>query len=185
MWALEATTWTVADHEAICALLRQEGVIGRRQGMGRGTAEIKDDGEIASIREAIGYAEGAFTMLRAGLRDGGKREGSRRCARRLIYGTTVRLRTSFPPIVAVGIRSALPHARPTTTTRIGQDDFVLVDWGATGRPYKSDLTRVLVTGKVTPRFETIYRTVLAARSAESPRSGRGSRLMTWTPKPAP
>ena len=27
---------------------------------------------------------------------------------------------------------------------------MLVDWGATGRPYKSDLTRVLVTGKVTP-----------------------------------
>ena len=57
----------------------------------------------------------------------------------------------------------LPHARPTTTTRIGEDDFVLIDWGATGRPYKSDLTRVLVTGKVTPKFEAIYRTVLAAQ----------------------
>ena len=56
----------------------------------------------------------------------------------------------------------MPHARPTTTTRIGQDDFVLIDWGATGRPYKSDLTRVLVTGKVTPKFEAIYRTVLSA-----------------------
>jgi Xaa-Pro aminopeptidase len=64
--------------------------------------------------------------------------------------------------VAVGVNSALPHARPTTTTRIGQDDFVLIDWGATGRPYKSDLTRVLVTGKVTPKFEAIYRTVLSA-----------------------
>ena len=40
---------------------------------------------------------------------------------------------------------------------------MLVDWGATGRPYKSDLTRVLVTGKVTPKFEKIYRTVLAAQ----------------------
>ena len=53
--------------------------------------------------------------------------------------------------------------RPTTTTMIGQDDFVLVDWGATGRPYKSDLTRVLVTGKVTAKFEAIYRTVLTAQ----------------------
>ena len=40
---------------------------------------------------------------------------------------------------------------------------MLIDWGATGRPYKSDLTRVLVTGKVTPKFEKIYRTVLAAQ----------------------
>ena len=70
---------------------------------------------------------------------------------------------SFPPIVAVGIRSALPHARPTDTTRIGDDHFVLIDWGATGRPYKSDLTRVLVTGKVTPEFEKVYETVLAAQ----------------------
>src|SRR5205814_3246156 len=34
---------------------------------------------------------------------------------------------------------------------------------ATGRPYKSDLTRVVVTGKVTPKFEKVYRTVLAAQ----------------------
>ena len=110
--------------------------------------QIKDEDEIAAIREAVRYAERAFTMLRAGLRDGESEkdvadalEGYlRRC------GATG---ASFPPIVAVGVRSALPHARPTTTTAIGQDDFVLIDWGATGRPYKSDLTRVLVTGKVT------------------------------------
>jgi Xaa-Pro aminopeptidase len=57
----------------------------------------------------------------------------------------------------------LPHARPTAAARIGDDDFVLIDWGASGEPYKSDLTRVLVTGKVTPTFEMIYRTVLAAQ----------------------
>jgi Xaa-Pro aminopeptidase len=38
----------------------------------------------------------------------------------------------------------------------------LIDWGATGSPYKSDLTRVLVTGKVTSKFEAIYRIVLSA-----------------------
>ena len=123
--------------------------------------EIKDESEIAAIREAIRFAERAFAMLRAGLREGESEKDTadalegylRRC------GATG---ASFPPIVAVGVNSALPHARPTTTTRIGQDDFVLIDWGATGRPYKSDLTRVLVTGKVTPKFEAIYRTVLTA-----------------------
>ena len=63
----------------------------------------------------------------------------------------------------MGRRAALPHARPTETARIGDDHFVLLDWGATGRPYKSDLTRVVVTGKVTSEFEKIYRTVLLAQ----------------------
>jgi Xaa-Pro aminopeptidase len=124
--------------------------------------QIKDDQEVAAIREAIGFAERAFALLRGGLREGQTEKETadalegylRRC------GATG---ASFPPIVAVGVNSAMPHARPTTSTAIGQDDFVLVDWGATGRPYKSDLTRVLVTGKVTPRFEAIYRTVLTAQ----------------------
>src|SRR5262249_3090751 len=71
---------------------------------------------------------------------------------------------SFPPIVAIGVRSAQPHARPTTTARIGDGDFVLIDWGASGQPYRSDLTRVVVMGKVTPTFEMIYGTVLTAQA---------------------
>src|SRR5439155_15084521 len=113
---------------------------------------IKDEDEIAAVREAVRCAERAFAMVRAGLRLGESEkdvadaiEGYlRRC------GATA---ASFPPIVAVGVRAALPHARPTTTTCIGHDDFVLIDWGATGRPYKSDLTRILVTGKVTSKLE--------------------------------
>ena len=123
---------------------------------------VKDALEIAEIRAAVRCAERAFTMVRAGLRrDDTEKDVAdaleaalRRC------GATA---SSFPPIVAVGLRAALPHARPTRTTRIGDADFVLLDWGASGEPYKSDLTRVLVTGKVTPKFETIYRTVLAAQ----------------------
>ena len=124
--------------------------------------QIKDDQEIEAIREAIRFAENAFQMLRPELRAGATEkevadllEANLRCC-----GATG---SSFPPIVAVGARSALPHARPTETSRIGDDHFVLLDWGATGRPYKSDLTRIVVTGKVTPEFETIYRAVLLAQ----------------------
>ena len=73
---------------------------------------IKDKDEVAAIREAIGFAERAFAMLRAGLRATESEkdvadalEGYlRRC------GASA---ASFPPIVAVGRRSALPHARPS------------------------------------------------------------------------
>jgi Xaa-Pro aminopeptidase len=123
---------------------------------------VKDREEIAAIRESIEIAERSFAMLRAGLR----REESEKDVADCLEGYLRRCgatAASFPPIVAVGVRSALPHARPMPDTRIDEADFVLVDWGATGRPYKSDLTRVLVTGKVTPKFEKVYRTVLAAQ----------------------
>ena len=110
--ALEATSWTIAEYEAIreaAPTVSFVGVKGRVEAL----RQIKDDDEIAAIREAIRYAERAFTMLRAGLRKGESEkdvadalEGYlRRC------GATG---ASFPPIVAVGVRSALPHARPTT-----------------------------------------------------------------------
>ena len=56
--------------------------------------------------------------------------------------------TSFDPIVAVGSQAALPHAQPSLQ-RIEQADFVLIDWGADYDRYLSDITRTLVTGKVT------------------------------------
>ena len=159
--ALEATSWTIADYDSLTAAAPTVAFVGVK-GRVEALRQIKDNDEIAAIRESVRYAERAFAMLRAGLRLGESEKDVadilesylRRC------GATG---ASFPPIVAVGVRSALPHARPTSTTRIGQDDFVLVDWGATGHPYKSDLTRVLVTGKVTTTFERVYRTVLTAQ----------------------
>ncbi|ODT96573.1 MAG: aminopeptidase [Planctomycetes bacterium SCN 63-9] len=124
--------------------------------------QIKDELEIEELREAIRIAERAFAMVRAGLRA----EDTEKDAADALEGYLRRCgatSASFPPIVAVGQRSALPHAWPTSTSRIGDADFVLIDWGATAAQYRSDLTRVIVTGKVTPTFEKVYRTVLAAQ----------------------
>jgi Xaa-Pro aminopeptidase len=157
----EPLSVTVAQHEALREKLPSVALAGVGDAVER-LRTVKDREEVAAIREAIDMAERAFAMLRNGLRQGDSEkevadelEGYlRRC------GATA---ASFPPIVAVGARSALPHARPTESARIGDADFVLIDWGATARPYKSDLTRVLVTGKVTPKFEKVYRTVLEAQ----------------------
>jgi Xaa-Pro aminopeptidase len=123
---------------------------------------VKDRGEVEAIRQAVGQAERAFAMLRASLSEG----DSEKDAADSLEGYLRQCGASaaaFAPIVAVGARAALPHARPTTEARVSDADFVLVDWGASAGPYKSDLTRVLVTGKVTPKFEKVYRTVLAAQ----------------------
>jgi Xaa-Pro aminopeptidase len=136
------------------------GVAGRVEAL----RAVKDRTEVDAIRLAVSQAERAFAMLRASLNEG---ESEKNLADAL-EGYLRKCGASaaaFSPIVAVGERAALPHARPTSEAKIGDADFVLVDWGASAGPYKSDLTRVLVTGKVTPKFEKVYRTVLKAQEA--------------------
>ena len=73
---------------------------------------------------------------------------------------------AFPPIIAVGKRSALPHAPPTALAA-GSADVLLVDWGACGpHGYKSDLTRVLdtrTTSTFGSKLEEVYAVVLRAQ----------------------
>jgi Xaa-Pro aminopeptidase len=158
---IEADTMTLGEFEHLRGLLPTLDVKPIR-GKVEALRAIKDDEEVAAIRQAIDQAERAFAMLRAGMRRGESEKDAadllegylRRC------GATA---ASFPPIVAVGRNAAWPHYRPSSATRIGEDDTVLVDWGACNGMYKSDLTRVLVTGKVTPTFEQVYSAVLAAQ----------------------
>jgi len=104
---------------------------------------IKDEDEIGQIRDAVGVAERAFAMLRATLRASATEDEL--CAALEQYVRAGGGKgTSFPSIVAVGSRSALAHAPPTEAT-IESAEFVLVDWGARGPLYCSDLTRMLVT----------------------------------------
>jgi Xaa-Pro aminopeptidase len=159
--AFESANLSVADFEALKDGLPAVEFVGVKDRV-EALRMIKDDGEIDAIREAIHVAERAFAMLRAGLR----LEESEKDTADALEGYLRRCgasSASFPPIVAVGVRAALPHARPDPGVIIGAADFVLVDWGATARGYRSDLTRVLVTGKVTPKFEHVYRTVLEAQ----------------------
>jgi Xaa-Pro aminopeptidase len=136
---------------------------------------VKDDSEIAEIREAIHFAERAFAMFRAMLQPGD-------CEKDLSDALEMYVRraggrcTSFPTIVAVGSRAALPHA-PPTRHHVRETELLLVDWGASGRFYKSDLTRVLVPRKnsrlstttnrpgVEPKLQEIYEVVLRAQQA--------------------
>ncbi len=124
--------------------------------------QIKDRHEIARLREAVCQAEGAFAVLRSTLRpEMTEKEAADELEHQCrLFGAK---EAAFPAIVAVGPRAALPHATPTRK-RIGEGDFVLIDWGASEGLYRSDLTRVLVTGRISPKFERIYRVVLEAQT---------------------
>ena len=88
-------------------------------------------------------------------------------------GAALAPKRHFPSIVAVGPRAALPHA-PPTAKRVREAPLLLIDWGASGAFYKSDLTRVLLThnnspftrsADVDPRIREVYEIVLRAQLA--------------------
>jgi Xaa-Pro aminopeptidase len=124
---------------------------------------IKDKEEVARLRVAVEQAEKAFAVLRSKLRpEMTEKEAADELEHQFrLFGAKD---AAFPTIVAVGPRAALPHATPGSRRRIGEDSFILVDWGANEGLYRSDLTRVLVTGRISPKFERIYKVVLEAQA---------------------
>lgn len=122
--------------------------------------ERKDADEIAAIRGAAEIGAAALSTTLFGVRAGmteleicGLLEGALRA-----NGSEAH---PFPPIVASGERSALPHARASSRA-IAPGDFLLLDFGATYRGYCSDITRTVVLGRSTTRQREVYASVLEA-----------------------
>jgi Xaa-Pro aminopeptidase len=161
--AIETSAMTVAFHEELNTALKNIELVGT-SGLVEELREIKDKEEVAEIREAVGLAERAFAVVRSSLRP-------EQTEKELLDALEAQVRlfggecTAFWPIVGVGSSGAMGHYRPGRERCVGDADFVLIDWGAKANLYLSDLTRVLVTGKLTSRFEKIYETVLAANRA--------------------
>ena len=158
---IEGDSMTVALRERIAHKLPKAELV-TTSGLVEKLRLIKDKDEITRLRKAVWQAEKAFGVLRSVLRpEMTEKEAADLLEHQLrLFGAKD---ASFPTIVAVGPRAALPHATPTSK-KIGEDDFVLVDWGASEGLYRSDLTRVLVTGRISPKLERVYRVVLEAQT---------------------
>lgn len=160
--AIEADSMSVALRDRIAETAPERTLV-PTGGLVESLRVTKDSEEIARLRVAVDQAQRAFSVLRATLRP---EKTEKMVAAELehqfrLFGATHR---SFASIIAVGPRAALPHARPTDV-RVEAADFILVDWGADEGLYKSDLTRVLVTGRISPKLQRIYEVVLKAQLA--------------------
>jgi Xaa-Pro aminopeptidase len=124
--------------------------------------QIKDKDEIELTRLAVWQAEKAFGVIRASLR---AEMTEKQIAADLEYQFRLfgAKGPAFPSIIAIGPRSALPHAVPGNI-RVEESDFILVDWGASEGLYRSDLTRMIVTGRIPPKFAGIYEIILEAQT---------------------
>jgi Xaa-Pro aminopeptidase len=137
---------------------------------------VKDAGEVAAIRAAVGVAQRALAEVLPTVR-AGQRELDVAAA----LERALRLGGSewhpFQTIVASGPRSALPHAR-TSERSIGRGEWLLLDFGAQVDGYCADLTRtVLVGGRADERQRAVYETVRQAqrRALEYLRPGMSGR----------
>ena len=123
--------------------------------------EIKDDFELSLIQQAIGIAQRAFQattlMLDPQMSEKQIADDLEFAMRRMGAESA-----AFKTIVGVGQRSALPHGRPSDK-KLGESNFVLIDWGAKKNAYMSDLTRVCFLDKPSARLEKMYRAVLDAQ----------------------
>ncbi|MFQ5837231.1 MAG: M24 family metallopeptidase [Thermoplasmata archaeon] len=132
-----------------------EAIIGARQ--------VKDQAEIESIRRACEIAVSAFEELLPYIETG---RSEAEIAAELVYLMQSKGASgpSFPPIIASGPNSALPHYS-TGERRLQEGDFLLMDFGALYKGYVSDITRTLVLGRADKKQRRVYEVVLQAQQA--------------------
>jgi Xaa-Pro aminopeptidase len=103
---------------------------------------VKDDDEIALLRQACAIGDRALTELFAAIAPGRtEREIGRDLENRMRdHGATG---IAFETIVATGPNSAVPHHRPTDAV-VAAGDLLKIDFGALYDGYHADCTRTVV-----------------------------------------
>ena len=121
---------------------------------------VKDEQEIAMLKEAARIASKAFPKLLDYLKDG----ISEYEASAFLNSTMQSLGAqgpSFDTIVAFGENSAEPHYSPGNV-KLKKGQFALFDYGAKYRRYCSDITRTVVYGRASKQQKEIYKIVKEA-----------------------
>ncbi len=132
-------------------------------GLVEGLREVKEEGELALMREAARLATEALARtLDGGLAGRTELELARELEQALRDGGAQE--PSFPAIVAAGAHGALPHAEPRDAG-IPRGALVVIDWGARVDGYCSDCTRTIATGTLDGRGEEVYELVRRAQAA--------------------
>ncbi len=123
--------------------------------------KIKDESEIKLHQQAIKITDLAFKDILSHLKPGvTEREIALKLENLMKARSAEGL--SFPPIVASGAGSAIPHYQ-TGSKKIKKGEVVLMDFGCTYKGYMSDMTRCVFVGSPPPQQSQIYQKVLDAQ----------------------
>ncbi len=123
---------------------------------------IKDASEIALIKEAQAVTEAGFAYILPRL-TAGRTEKDVALDLEMFMRRNGADSVAFDCIVASGENGSLPHAVPSERT-LRRGDFVTMDFGATVKGYRSDMTRTVALGNVDEEQRRVYDTVLEAQT---------------------
>lgn len=126
-------------------------------------AAVKDASEIASLRAAIAISEKIFPKVLDLVKPGVTETeiAAKITYWHRVYGSEG---DAFEPIVASGVRGALPHAH-ATDKKIRKGELVTIDFGCRVNGYCSDITRTVAVGTPSPRLRRMYDAVLRSEIA--------------------
>lgn len=157
---VEAHVLTVAAHEQ----LREGGVEAvLQQGLVERLRAIKDDGELATIREAAAISDKVFEAL-AEERFTGRSERELTWRIRELFREHGSSELSFDAIAASAENGASPHA-DVLDRAIPPNTLVTVDAGCRVDGYASDCTRTFATGDLPDELARAYEVCLEAQVA--------------------
>lgn len=124
---------------------------------------VKDEKELATIREACALADYAIEVGCSEIQEG-KTELDVLAAIEFALKKKGVTAMSFSTMVLTGANGASPHGNPGLT-KIQKGDLVLFDLGVVVDGYCSDITRTVAYGDINEKQKEIYDTVLKAELA--------------------
>ncbi len=124
---------------------------------------IKDDGELATMRDAGRRISAIAASLAEWVR-AGRRERDVAADVNYAMARAGFSRPAFDTIVASGPHAALPHARPGDRV-LERGDLVVVDFGGMLDGYAVDITRTVSIGPAGERERALHAAVLDAHGA--------------------
>ena len=121
---------------------------------------VKDKSEINAIRTAVEITDAAYEKVIPLVGEG---ITEKEIANELVmFYRREADGEAYPPIVAGGPNSALPHAVPSDR-EFRKGDFIVIDAAAKYAGYHADMTRTPVLGKATEKHHEIYSIVKEAQ----------------------
>ena len=119
---------------------------------------IKDETEIENIKKACELTDNCFNYLLSFIKKG-MTEKQIAFEIEKYFKENGAENVSFPPIVASGINSSMPHAVPTDK-KIESGDIITLDFGCVVNGYCSDMTRTIFVDFVQDYVRKVYDLIL-------------------------
>ncbi len=156
-------TWSLGFYERVVRALDEASLavsLPRLHGDLMRLREVKDESELEVMRAAQRITDAAFDHICAYIREGMTEvQIARELESHMMSEGADGL--AFETIVAAGPNGANPHAKPGDY-RVRRGDAIVMDYGASLRDYRSDMTRTVVVGEPSDELRHVYDVVLRA-----------------------